>query len=385
MKTSKWKIVPICLFMVWTMACQEKANEDKGAQYDNDVSLTREALNEIASILAADPSWITQETITKLSKSSIRLNELPSSSVLSKTSHYNFPVEIELYSKSQANVMAKGATSTTYYVGLDPDVYHFPEDVQEEETGLPVIEEPAFYYDGNSITETTITIDPKNPTNETIFFIKESNDDQINLAKSASTPIAGTYMAFKKIDLKNKEDASEEEFEVYFSYNDPNSTTIASTTTHIFDGGNHLDAAGVYRYYLDINDKEAYEVDPNEEIALVRVDNLSTSLRMVAIEADQSNHTYVQGKYNRTEGANAVVYTQTDFYDMADPTSMVTQNQGYKVDVYNSVNDDRYQHGGIRNISEANLAQRTNDGESSFNTVGVGLTDMDWWMIQLVY
>lgn len=385
MKTAKWKIVPICLFMVWTMACQEKANEDKGAQYDNDVSLTREALNEIASILAADPSWITQETITKLSKSSIRLNELPSSSVLSKTSHYNFPVEIELYSKSQANVMAKGATSTTYYVGLDPDVYHFPEDVQEEETGLPVIEEPAFYYDGNSITETTITIDPKNPTNETIFFIKESNDDQINLAKSASTPIAGTYMAFKQINLKNKEDESNEEFEIYFSANDPYSTNITGATIHIFDGGSHVDASGTNRSYVDINSKTTYSVTSGQEVALCRVDNLSTTLRMVAIEADQSNHTYVPGRYNRTEGANAVVYTQTDFYDMADPTSIVTQDQGYTVYEYNSVNDDRYQHGGIRNISQQNLSARTFGGTTSFNTENVGLTDMDWWMIQLVY
>jgi hypothetical protein len=274
--------------------------------------------------------------------------------------------------------------SEPYYVGLDPDVYNFPEGVEEEETGLPIMDEPAFYYDGNVVSETIVKLDPNNPTDKVIFFIKESAHQQNDLAKS-NTPLPGTYMAFKEIKLKNKEDESNEEFEIYFSADDPNSTHITGTTTHIFDGGLHLDVAGVERTYLDVNKIDTYTASSGNEIALVKVDNLVTTLRMVAIEADQSNHTYVPGKYNRTEDPNTVVYTSTDFYDMADPTAIVTQNQGYIVNEYNSVNDDRYQHGGIRNISLTTLNARTFNGTTSFNTVGVGLTDMDWKMIRLTY
>lgn len=380
--TMKWFLFLIGLALV--VSCAETNRE-----LTSDGSAERlEALNTVAMDLAADPSWLTPKTLEQLKSGPVRLLE-----VLAKNSGNLSPwtdeeVMIELYANSIVLGLAKSPVVASYYVGLDPDVFHFPENVDEEAGGLPVLDMPAYHFENDSVFETTVQLDPENPTDNVIFFVSLMPAPSGRLAKSNTIP--GTYMALRQITLKHKHDESAEEFEVYFSSGpDPIINYINGTTTHVFNGQTWNDAAGNSRTYMDINNLATYATVDGQEIALVRVDNLAvSSVRMVAIEADWNSGSYVMGRYNRNQQAGTTSTIATDYYDMASNTRMLQENTAYRVDLQTSLNDDRYQLGGIKSINWDNLDFLTGHGAQYINTataIGGPLIHMDWVIAKKVY
>lgn len=378
------KKFPLLMVFVMIASCTDHQQMDNASLEDVEI---RETLNEMAQTLASDPSWIDQTLIEKLKKGAVKSADLPSSIKLSKSNGFVQDIEIEMYDNSNVKSLSKSLGTTPYYVGLDPDVYNFSPSIQEELTGLPVMDMPVFYFDGQSVSETTVQLDPDKQTDKLIFFIKSTSLEPHTLSKSMQ--IAGTFFACRSIKVKVKQDESDEEFEVYFSNGShPINSYFNGTTDHVFNGNTREDAAGNSRYYMDVNDKNLwYPTSDGQEISLIRVDNLTDSVRMVAIEADWSSGNYVQGRYNRNQQVGTTSEILTDYYDMTDNTKKLQENSAYYVDLKTSLNDDRYQKGVIKSINARTLYARTNNGEHYIETAnadGGALTDVDWIIKQIV-
>ena len=141
MKTKKWFFVMVSWMLILAVSCVDKMSDEEQIK----LQASRKTINEIAQALAADPSWIDAETIENLKRGPVKAEEITASPALAKAISSGKYVEIELYHNSNTNVLAKGLGASSYYVGLDPDTYHFPKDVEEEITGIPTIEMPAYY------------------------------------------------------------------------------------------------------------------------------------------------------------------------------------------------------------------------------------------------
>ena len=114
------------------------------------------------------------------------------------------------------------------------------------------------------------------------------------------------------------------------------------------------------------------------------------SVRMVAIEADWTPgypyfEDYVQGTYSRQEQAGTTNAILTDYYDMTDNTKKPQENTAYYIALQASLNDDRYQLGGIKSINARTLSVRTASGTTwmrTVNAIGGALSHMDWTIAQ---
>ncbi len=374
-------------FVFFTISCSEK-NTETSIETDR---ASRTGLEEVAKGLVQDPSWVTAENLAMLKNGSVRLSEITANRSLSKVSANGKPVEIELYHNSKIDGLAKKFDEGSYYVSLDPDVFHFGQETEEEIDGLPVLEIPAYYMNEGTLTETTVTLDPNNSTENLIFFVNYAYDNNVALGKTNIVP--GVYFGFRAVNLKYKSDESYEEFEVYFSDgSDPINSYFNGTTNHIFNGMTRPDAGGASRYYPDVNSKLTYTTLKDQEIALVRVDNLTDSVRMVAIEADWSSGDYIEdniaGKYNRDQQAGTISTLATDYYDMTDNTKKLQENSAYYVQEQRSLNDDRYEKGAIKSINLRTLNARTDNGAIFIQTVnanGGALQHMDWTIKMITY
>ncbi len=394
MKTQKNQVfnklggVILLLSLVSFMSLTSCADQFGDNQTDNSAVQIKEKLNDVAQSLAADRTWLDAKTLEALKNGPVKVSQTMAKNTGSGFFE-NEEVAIELYSNSMVDAFSKSLGSAPYYVGLDPDVFHFPENIDEEASGLPVLDIPAFYFNGESVEETTVQLDPDNATNSVIFFVTTLPTQPGSMAKTTVTP--GTYYCFRQITLKHRQDESNEEFELYFSSGpDPLINYINGTTTHIFNGWTWNDAAGNSRTYPDVNVKATYSTLDNQEIALVRVDNMQagSSVRMVAIEADWATGDYYMGHYNRDQQAGSISNYLTDYYDMADNTRKLQENTAYYVDYRHILNDDRYTLGGVKSINSDNLDTRTSGGTQWMQTVnafGGPLVHMDWVMAQKTY
>lgn len=365
-------------------SCTEKSNET--VKESNQA--TRENLNELAKALIEDQSWAESETLNRLKDGPVKLSEVSATPALSKATSNLHQVEIELYSNSTLDILSKKSGSSSFYIGLDPDVFHFAQEYDEEQNGLPVQEIPAFYLENGMVTETTVTLDPNNPSDKTIFFINHTSNNQPTLGKSSVT--AGVYLGYRAVKLKYKSDQSAEEFEVYFSNgSNPTINYFNGTTNHIFNGRTFNDAGGASRTYPDVNNKSEYPTQDGQEIALVRVDNLTDSVRMVALEADWESGAYEMGIYNRyDQDAGTTNTLATDYYDMTDSTKKPNELSAYYVQEQGDLNDDRYEKGAIKSINLRTLNVQTNFGASyiqTVNAIGGALSHMDWTLKKLTY
>lgn len=364
----KTTLVFAVLAMFFLPSCDDGDNHTP--RY-GEVGLT---LEETASFLATNTTWLTGEVMVELAaRRPVRLKDIipgiRTPDVLLKGVVYDVYVESYFRTADQLAALKKDG-ATTFRVALDPDEFYVPQsidDLREGNATIPSYEIPTFLYTEGSETpvEEVISIGPDEVYDEPIFFLSLSEAAGSGALSKAlgnpSSPQPGTYLSFIGAKLKVKMDESNEEFELYFSNGpSPVDDPFVSYSDHMFNGGSAKnDASGRARVYPDIEKVSSMQI-ADQPIAIKLLGG--ALFRIAAIESDQAG---TGGIYNRNDkAAGQTSSIAVDYYNMANAIDAIEYSVTTRYTVYalTQLNDDRYVETGVRNISEGNLNARIAGG-----------------------
>jgi hypothetical protein len=344
-------------------------------------------LNEVTRFLATDKKWLRKTRLTDVKNNGVRIGDLvdEAGTSLIRIDQVDFTITIELFNQFRANELDRPNRDFSYAVALDPDRFY------PNHSEIPV-----HFWNNNAKTveEKVIRIEvPSDDDNSRlrmkdredalefpVFFVSiqpaRDNDDveyrarlinklsayekkiQANLAPcedcggGGSAPPVKPYFVIKQINLFDKKDNSNDEFEVYIGESIENAARIYRTTIHKFNGNTRNDAAGRSVYYRDVNGDQGWEIMSND-IAIEPLVWIETDawMRMVAVEDDDEAGVHDE----ETGGVRSWSIEHYSVFDDAVDTK--TWDMETDCDCWWPDNDDVYGQSGITHINENSVSE----------------------------
>jgi hypothetical protein len=373
-------------------------------------------LQAIVLNLATDKQWLAKaisENVESGGLALAKVSETLSSQLIIEGVDYT--VKIGLLNSASAKIsgqLAKLASDSSYGVILDPDRFY------PEETSVP-----GQLWNGTSVEPTTIPLVPV-ADDEELLPIEEQNsrsearsaargaihypvftvdieqtydDPEIEreLRELASQHSGGLgklgsvtpYFVVKRINLTDKKDNSNDEFEVYAGESIYESGRINKGTYHKFNGNTRNDAASRSVYYRDVNGDQGWE-NMSNDIALWPLywsnasgEDTSAYMRILCVEDD-----YEAGKLDLQDGGTN--YRPIDTYRMRNggivtntwPIDAYDVNRNDIWPIYTYDNDDIYGQSGIDEVNRRTVPRRYNTTYNGGDYVFIDESDLDWYV-----
>lgn len=355
---------------------------------------------QLARFFASDKKWLNKEFIRYTKNMGVPIgylvDEAPSSYI--KVDGRFFTIKIELFTKQYEDLVTSG-TSFDYAVALDADIFHrynssLPAvkwniaqrkielmeipigDPNQEERWLAVksirdnLAIPVFFI---SLEQTfdSPEEDAKYGSDlnkgNSILDQDPCVDDNCSGGGGGGTPppaprARGTYFTIKAVNLFDKKDDSNDEFEFYIW--PTTGQTVNKTTTHKFSGTVRNDASNYPVYYRDVNGDQGWE-NHIDTVCIAKLDG-GLTYHFIPIEDDET-----AGEHDYSASSLRSKYiTEYSFVDAAVRTGIVwtfaTDND--------DDSDDIYTEAGLKNVSEYNYSQ----------LVGLNYLTTDWPVVNKV-
>ncbi len=396
-------------------ACSEhnsSSNSQKGLSKEE----AQAKLQEIVYSLATDKQWLARAISENVEAGGLALAKvsetLPSQMIIEGI---EYTVKVGLLNTSSTmttGLLAKLGENSTYGVILDPDRFY------PEETSVP-----GQLWSGSTVEGTTISLVPVSDDEE-LLPIEEQNarSEERSAARNAiaypvfTVDIEQTYddpeierelraianqnsgrigkpgsvtpyFVVKRINLTDKKDNSNDEFEVYAGESLYESGRINKGTYHKFNGTTRNDAASRSVYYRDVNGDQGWE-NLSNDIALWPLywsnasgEDTSAYMRILCVEDD-----FEAGKLDLQDGGTN--YSPIETYRMRNggivtntwPMDAYDVNRNDYWPIHTWDNDDIYGQSGIDEVNNRTVPRRYNVTYNGGDYVFIDESDLDWYV-----
>ena len=373
------------------------------------------SITDLAKFLATDKKWLKKSIIRETRKTGVQIDQLVDEAKSSqiKLDGIDYTIKVELFNGNRVDILDQEKFS--YGVALDADlfyhdqneipVYYWNEDSKEVETrtaswnridkgadmgnfktSRDAIVYPLFFVsiesDGDPNGEKEMRDLATKRVNEYTAGVVRSLPPLLPCEDCGGDPppphVYVPYFVVKQINLFDKKDDSNDEFEMYIGEEVTNDGRIRSSTIHKFNGNTRNDIAGRPVYYRDVNGDQGWEI-MSDDIAiwpLAWADNTKT-MRILDVEDDDD-----AGEIDY--GWGGVFVGNFDHFRITTGTVL---NSSWEVsantDDWWPDNDDFYSQSGIDQINESTVKDYLT--ESLYLTTYVKienriLDDLDYWV-----
>lgn len=303
MRNRLYSVLLIVIFVVFN-ACSDKithdsSNHEKAAYpqinvttraeligYRDGNSLAKELPDEsmlkLAYYLASSQEWLKKSSLQETKEYGVPIAQLVDDASTSEVllDNIEYTIKIEMTNLNKASVIEM-ESNYSYGVALDPDlfypnkavlpVYYWNADkkiIVEQE--IPIVVPSDDEENEDALDASKVAI----PYPLFLVTIERTHDDPAIEAewnnlfaqrRALCTENTVPYFVVKRINLFDKKDWGNDEFEMYVGESIINNVRTYKTTKHKFNGNSRKDARNDSSYYYrDVNGKQGWEIMPRD-------------------------------------------------------------------------------------------------------------------------
>lgn len=406
---------------------------------ENGMSLSKRkphgSMTELARFFAADKKWLKKAGLNSTKRYGVAIDQLADEAANSqmKLDGIDYTLKIELLNSKQADALDQSDKDFGYGVALDPDMFYPGES-----------EIPAYYWnrDSRQVEETSISIVPPSDDEERGDAMKQAKDaisfpvfvvtveqtgddsesdrefralirerlqgyytqfgiDPLQICEDCGgggggtppppppTRTSGVYFVIHALNLHDKKDDSNDEFEFYIDLDGfPNiygtgNNYVQKNTIHKFNANTRNDASNYPVYYRDVNGDQGWE-NMSQDIAIMTTCHPQllgcNGSNYVAIEDDDDAGKHDYGQIGGETPPYPHRIKDIQYFDANDAT-VKTSTWRFDVDWSNFQldADDVYTQSGIANVDGHRMRNLVGPSWNSsyLNIIGV-LPDIDY-------